>query len=41
MQKFDKCRGLFAEQGGFGIPANLAGDVAGRSPAPVPDRSLP
>jgi long-chain fatty acid transport protein len=28
MQKFDKYRGLFAEQGGFDIPANVAGGVA-------------
>jgi long-chain fatty acid transport protein len=28
MQKFDKYRGLFAERGGFDIPANLAGGVA-------------
>jgi long-chain fatty acid transport protein len=28
MQKFDKYKGLFAEQGGFDIPANLAGGVA-------------
>jgi len=27
MQKFDKYRGLFAEQGGFDIPANVAGGV--------------
>jgi long-chain fatty acid transport protein len=28
MQKFDKYQGLFAEQGGFDIPANVAGGVA-------------
>ncbi len=28
MQKFDKYRGLFAERGGFDIPANLAGGAA-------------
>jgi long-chain fatty acid transport protein len=28
MQKFDKYKGLFAEQGGFDIPANVAGGVA-------------
>lgn len=28
MQKFNKYRGLFAEQGGFDIPANVAGGVA-------------
>jgi len=28
MQKFDKYRGLFAEQGGFDIPANVAGGLA-------------
>jgi long-chain fatty acid transport protein len=28
MQKFDKYKGLFAEQGGFDIPANFAGGVA-------------
>lgn len=28
MQKFDKYQGLFAEQGGFDIPANFAGGVA-------------
>jgi len=28
MQKFNKYRGLFAEQGGFDIPANLTGGVA-------------
>lgn len=28
MQKFDKYRGLFAEQGGFDVPANAAGGVA-------------
>jgi long-chain fatty acid transport protein len=28
MQKLDKYKGLFAEQGGFDIPANVAGGVA-------------
>jgi len=28
MQKFDKYKGLFAEQGGFDIPANVAGGAA-------------
>jgi long-chain fatty acid transport protein len=28
MQKFDKYQGLFAEQGGFDIPANVGGGVA-------------
>jgi long-chain fatty acid transport protein len=28
MQKLDKYKGLFAEQGGFNIPANVAGGVA-------------
>jgi long-chain fatty acid transport protein len=28
MQNFDKYKGLFAEQGGFDIPANVAGGVA-------------
>jgi long-chain fatty acid transport protein len=28
MQKFDKYKGLFAQQGGFDIPANVAGGVA-------------
>jgi long-chain fatty acid transport protein len=28
MQKFDKYKGLFAEHGGFDIPANVAGGVA-------------
>ncbi len=28
MQKFDKYKGLFAERGGFDIPANVAGGVA-------------
>jgi long-chain fatty acid transport protein len=28
MQKFDKYQGLFAEQGGFDIPANVAGGIA-------------
>jgi long-chain fatty acid transport protein len=30
MQRFDKYKGLFAEQGGFDIPANVAGGVAFR-----------
>jgi len=28
MQKFDKYSGLFAERGGFDIPASAAGGVA-------------
>jgi hypothetical protein len=28
MQKLDQYKGLFAEQGGFDIPANVAGGVA-------------